>query len=79
MATIIDHDGKQYLLTFGLPETDWIAFIAKSLGMTKETVVGAALNQGLTHYVGMLKEIAEHEIDKGHAEAKTDEQTGDEH
>lgn len=64
MATIIEYDGKQYLITCSTPESEWITMIAKSLGMTKETVIGAALNQGLCHYVGMLTQIAEHELGK---------------
>lgn len=71
MATIIDGKGNGFLVNFSNPETEWITMIAKSLGMTKETVVGAALNQGLTHYVGMLTEIAEHELSKGDAKDNT--------
>lgn len=73
MATIIDRDGDAYLLQFSPPETDWIIMMAKSMGMTKETVVGAAINQGLTHYVGMLTEIAEHELNKDKDSEETDE------
>ncbi len=57
MATIIEHDGKQYLVTVSKPETDWVTMISAALGMSKETVIGAALNKGLTHYVEMLAEI----------------------
>ena len=64
MATMIEYDGKQYLLTCDVPELLWISEIAKGLGITREAVVGAALNQGLTHYVSMLTEIAAHETRK---------------
>jgi len=70
MATITEYDGKQYLLTIDKPESEWITLIAKSLGMTKQTVVGAALNQGLNHYVSMLVQIAEHETSKSEANNK---------
>ena len=52
MATIIEYDGKRYLFTFSKPETEWISELAKGMGITKEAVVGAAMNNGLTHYVG---------------------------
>lgn len=67
MATMIEYDGKQFLITCSIPESEWISEIAKGLGITKEAVVGAALNQGLTHYVGMLTEIAAHETRKREA------------
>jgi len=57
MAVIIEHDGKQYLVTVSKPETDWITLCAAAMGMSKETVIGAALNKGLCHYVEMLAEI----------------------
>lgn len=52
MATTIDRDGDDYLLCFSVPESAWIADLAKSMGITREAVVGAAINNGLTHYVG---------------------------
>lgn len=51
MATIISRQGDEYLFDFSPPETNWIREIAKSMGITKESVVGAAMNVGLTHYV----------------------------
>ncbi len=66
MATIIEHDGNLYLFTFSLPETDWIRDLAQSMGITKEAVLGAAINKGLTYYVGsfLIKdELPEKEID----------------
>ena len=51
MATVIEYDGKQFLCTFSVPESGWIHDLAKSMGITKEAVLGAAINNGLTHYV----------------------------
>lgn len=51
MATVIEYDGKQYLLTFSMPESEWIKGLAKGMGITPEAVVGAALNKGLTYYI----------------------------
>lgn len=56
MATIIEFDGKQYLLTFSKPETEWISELAKGMGITKEAIVGAAMNKGLTHYMETFAE-----------------------
>lgn len=56
MATIIEYDGKQYLFTFSEPETEWISELAKGMGITKEAVVGAAINKGLTYYVETFAE-----------------------
>lgn len=50
MATVIEYNGKQYLFTFMSPETEWIRDLAKSMGITKESVVGAAMNKGLCYY-----------------------------
>lgn len=68
MAMMIESDGKQYLVTADLPEKDWIRLISEALGMTKEAVIGAALNKGLCHYVEMLAEISEHNNKDSHAE-----------
>jgi len=51
MATIIEYDGKRYMFTFSKPETEWISELAKGMGITKEAVVGAAMNKGLCYYV----------------------------
>lgn len=51
MTTKIDGKGNEYLLTFSSPETDWIKELAKSMGISKEAIVGAAMNFGLTHYM----------------------------
>ena len=51
MATIIEGHNKRFSFTFSPPETDWIKELAQSMGITKEAVVGAAMNKGLTHYV----------------------------
>jgi len=51
MATIVQGNGDEYLFTFSLPETDWIKELADSMGITKEAIVAAAMNKGLTHYV----------------------------
>lgn len=56
MATVIEYDGKQFLLTFSMPETEWIKGLAKGMGITKEAVIGAALNKGLTYYVQTFAE-----------------------
>ena len=56
MATIISRDGDDYLLCFSKPETQWILDLAKGMGMTRETVVGAAMNKGLTYYVETFAE-----------------------
>lgn len=79
MATIIEFDGKQYLLTFSKPETEWISELAKGMGITKEAIVGAAMNKGLTHYVetfaetevvDKIKDQIEGEIFNGSSHAK---------
>ena len=61
MAMIIDHDGKQYLLTIDKPESEWITLISSALGINNKAVIGAAVNKGLCHYVEMLHEITTHE------------------
>ena len=52
MAAIIESNGDEYLCTFSVPESGWIQDLAKCMGITKEAVLGAAINNGLTHYVG---------------------------
>jgi len=54
MATIINRQGNEYLLTFSLPETGWISDLANCMGIAKESVVAAAINKGLCHYVESL-------------------------
>ena len=51
MTTTIDSKGNDFLLTFTPPETEWIREVADSMGITREAVVGAAMNKGLTYYV----------------------------
>lgn len=51
MATIITRDGKEYKADFSPPEIDWIQSLAECMGITKEAVLGAAINKGLTYYV----------------------------
>jgi len=51
MATIITKCDNVYELDFINPELEWISLIAETLGITKEAVVGAAMNKGLIHYV----------------------------
>lgn len=76
MATIVEGKGKKYVFTFSQSETEWILIIAKSLGMTKETVMGASMYEGLCHYVTMLREIDEHDKTESHAEGKHKLDTG---
>ena len=56
MATIIDAKGNEYLCTFSEPETNWIKDLAKGMGITKEAVLGAAINKGLIYYVETFAE-----------------------
>lgn len=51
MATVVESNGTEYLCTFSVPESGWIHDLAKCMGITKEAVLGAAINHGLTHYV----------------------------
>lgn len=51
MPITIDGKGNEYLLTFSKPETAWIRDLAKSMGITKEAIVGAAMTFGLVHYM----------------------------
>lgn len=51
MATIITKGDSVYELDFSNPELEWIKLISKALGITKEAVIGAAMNKGLIHYV----------------------------
>lgn len=51
MATIVERSAKQYLFTFSKPETEWILQLAMTMGITKESVVVAAMNKGLTYYL----------------------------
>ncbi len=51
MATTIDSKGNDYLLAFSSPETGWIRDLAQTMGITKEAVVGAAMNKGLVYYM----------------------------
>lgn len=59
MATVIEYDGKQFLFTFSMPETEWIKGLAKGMGITPEAVIGAAMNKGLTYYVETFAETKE--------------------
>ena len=79
MATVIEYDGKQFLLTFSEPEKGWISDLAKCLGITKEAVVGAAMNKGLCYYsetfikeavTKMVTELVKDEIHKPTSETK---------
>jgi len=56
MATEIDGKGNEYLFTFSYPETDWIKELAKGMGITKEAVLGAAMNKGLLYYIETFAE-----------------------
>jgi len=51
MAIIITRNYNRYTVSFSVPETTWIGVIAETLGMSKESVVAAALNKGLTYYL----------------------------
>ena len=51
MTTTIESKGNEFLLTFTSPESEWIREVADSMGITREAVVGAAMNKGLTYYV----------------------------
>lgn len=51
MATIVRKFRKHYLFEFSVPETEWIKELAQSMGITKEAVLAAAMNKGLTYYV----------------------------
>ncbi len=76
MATIIEYDGKQFLLTVSYPEKEWIRELAHSMGITKEAIVGAAINKGLTHYMETFAETDEHDKAECHAEDKDKPDTG---
>jgi len=54
MATIITRTHNRYTVNFSVPETTWISVIAEALGMSKESVVAAALNKGLVHYMELF-------------------------
>ena len=57
MVTVIENKGNEYLCTFSVPESGWIHDLAKSMGITTEAVLGAAINKGLCYYVeSFLKE-----------------------
>jgi len=82
MVTTIEYDGKQYLLTITEPESKWISELAKGMGISKEAIVGAALNKGLTYYVqtfaemgitDRIKDLMQKEIDKPTSDAKDHE------
>lgn len=66
MATIITGEGNECIFTFSNPELEWIKLISDTLGITKEAVVGAAMNHGLTHYVEVFCKPNEPEPDKDH-------------
>jgi len=51
MATVIEGKGNEYLCTFSVPESGWLYDLAKCMGITKEAVLAAAINKGLTYYV----------------------------
>lgn len=51
MATEIDSKGNEFLVRVSKPESGWIRDLAHTMGITRDAVVGAALNKGLTHYV----------------------------
>lgn len=56
MATIIDRNRNEYLCTFSPPETEWLRELAEGMGITKEAVLAAAINKGLTYYVETFAE-----------------------
>lgn len=79
MATIIEGNKDDYLCTFSLPETDWIKELAKGMGITREAVLGAAINKGLAYYietfgkskdVDKMKDLMQDEIDKPTSDVK---------
>lgn len=79
MAIVIDKDRNDFLLCFSPPESDWIKELAKGMGITKEAVVGAAVNKGLTYYIhqfgqaeitSKIKDLAEGENNKPTSDAK---------
>ncbi|KKM22948.1 hypothetical protein LCGC14_1620150 [marine sediment metagenome] len=79
MAIVIERDGVQYLCTFSKPETQWILDLAQGMGITKEAIVGAAMNHGLTYYVqtfteneitDRIKDLTQEEIDKPTGDTK---------
>jgi len=76
MATVIDGKGNEYLFTFTQPEKGWIRYLASTMGITKEAVVGAAMNKGLTHYVEVFRSIEEAGSPPSHAEGKDTPDTG---
>jgi len=73
MATVIEGKGNEYLCTFSVPESGWLYELAKCMGISKEAVLGAAINNGLCHYVesflkddivDKIKEQMQDEIDE---------------
>jgi len=55
MAIQITQQGIDYHLEVSPPESQWIKGVAKSMGITKEAVIGAAMNYGLAHYVTVFR------------------------
>ena len=55
---------KEYTVTLGQPEYDWLSELAESMGMSKPTMLGAAFTKGIEHYYTMIREIAEHDKPK---------------
>lgn len=79
MATIVQRNGNDYLFEFSKPETEWIAELARSMGITKESVAIAAMNKGLTYYVetfhthvmiDKVKDLLQDELDRSTNDAK---------
>jgi len=62
MATIIQAKGEGYVSIFSKPESEWIQSLAECMGITKEAVIGAAINKGLTYYVESFR--TEKTVDK---------------
>jgi len=73
MATMITRDGNKYKAEFGKPESDWIQSLAECMGITKEAVLGAAINKGLTYYVESFRSQPEPDDKDKHDDTDTDD------